>query len=36
MANYSSIQPELVNEFVGNAHGDLERVQALLKQMRRL
>jgi hypothetical protein len=32
MANYSSIQPELVNEFVGNAHGDLERVQALLKQ----
>jgi hypothetical protein len=32
MENRPSIQPELVREFVGNAHGDLERVKDLLKQ----
>ncbi|OBZ11076.1 MULTISPECIES: ankyrin repeat domain-containing protein [Bacillales] len=32
MENKPSIQPELVREFVGNAHGDLERVKDLLKQ----
>jgi len=32
MENKQSIQPELVQEFVGNAHGDLERVKQLLDQ----
>lgn len=31
MAN-PSLQPELVQEFVGKAHGDLEAVQTLLEQ----
>jgi hypothetical protein len=32
MENKQAIQPELVRDFVGNAHGDLERVKELLKQ----
>jgi hypothetical protein len=32
MENKLTIQPALVQEFVGNAHGDLERVQELLVQ----
>lgn len=32
MENRRVIQPELVKEFVGNAHGDLERVKSLLEQ----
>jgi hypothetical protein len=32
MENRQAIQPELVKEFVGNAHGDLERVRSLLEQ----
>jgi hypothetical protein len=30
--NKQSILPELVKEFVGNAHGDLDRVKSLLKE----
>jgi hypothetical protein len=30
--NKPSIQPELVQAFVGNAHGDLERVKEMLEQ----
>jgi hypothetical protein len=32
MENKPAIQPALVQEFVGNAHGDLQRVQELLQQ----
>ncbi|MFC4304142.1 ankyrin repeat domain-containing protein [Cohnella boryungensis] len=32
MENRQAIHPELVKEFVGNAHGDLERVRSLLEQ----
>ncbi|MFD0711765.1 ankyrin repeat domain-containing protein [Paenibacillus sp. GCM10027626] len=32
MENKQSIKPELVQEFVGNAHGDLERIKQLLDQ----
>jgi hypothetical protein len=32
LENKATIQPELVQEFVGNAHGDLERVRDLLLQ----
>jgi len=32
MDNKLAIQPELVQAFVGNAHGDLERVRSLLEQ----
>jgi hypothetical protein len=32
MENKGAIQADLVKEFVGKAHGDLERVQELLKQ----
>jgi len=32
MENKQSITPELVQEFVGNAHGDLERIKQLLDQ----
>jgi len=32
MENKQSITPELVQEFVGNAHGDLERIKQLLGQ----
>jgi hypothetical protein len=32
MENIGAIQADLVKEFVGKAHGDLERVQQLLKQ----
>ncbi|RAV21140.1 ankyrin repeat domain-containing protein [Paenibacillus contaminans] len=32
MENKQAIQPDLVKDFVGNAHGDLERVKQLLEQ----
>lgn len=32
MESRPALQPELVQEFVGNAHGDLERVRELLSQ----
>ncbi|WP_169085760.1 ankyrin repeat domain-containing protein [Paenibacillus sp. PL91] len=32
MENKLAIQPELVRDFVGNAHGDLDRVKELLLQ----
>ncbi|MGO4695506.1 ankyrin repeat domain-containing protein [Paenibacillus sp. 2TAB26] len=32
METKKTIKPELVQEFVGNAHGDLERVKQLLEQ----
>jgi hypothetical protein len=32
MENKQAIEPELVKDFVGNAHGDLERVKSLLEQ----
>ncbi|QYR21599.1 ankyrin repeat domain-containing protein [Paenibacillus sp. sptzw28] len=32
MESKQSILPELVKEFVGNAHGDLDRVKTLLKE----
>jgi hypothetical protein len=32
MENKQSIKPDLVKEFVGNAHGDLARVRELLNQ----
>lgn len=32
MENKNCINPELVQQFVGNAHGDLERVMQLLDQ----
>lgn len=36
MSNQAIIKPELVEEFVGKAHGDLERVKALLEEEPRL
>jgi len=32
MENKPALQPEMVQEFVGKAHGDLKRVQELLEQ----
>jgi hypothetical protein len=32
MADKTPLAPELVNEFVGKSHGDLDRVQQLLEQ----
>jgi hypothetical protein len=32
MADKTPLAPELVNEFVGKAHGDLDRVRQLLEQ----
>jgi hypothetical protein len=32
MADKARLAPELVNEFVGKAHGDLDRVRQLLEQ----
>ncbi|MBP1994904.1 ankyrin repeat domain-containing protein [Paenibacillus eucommiae] len=32
MENKEAVQPALVKEFVGNAHGDLDRVKELLQQ----
>ena len=32
MENKAAINPELVQQFVGNAHGDLDRVRELLEE----
>ncbi|RCW51775.1 ankyrin repeat domain-containing protein [Paenibacillus prosopidis] len=32
MENKQALSPEMVQQFVGNAHGDLERVKELLEQ----